>query len=222
MKNTTKRLWHKNKNSLSAMGFAERRIASGGSLTFGLFITILIVMLNQNAIAAEFDWEGIWTADPAWCEFADRIGEHDPAPIEITRQKMVGLENRCDVVKISKRKAETALSLRCTGEGEEYTDKIFVTAKNNILKLRHSDGTVLSFTRCLSKFKEFSDKELMDLAFWMNQICRGTNFSDRLEEEYICRLRNESWSALGRRGYCYDHWGNVMFPRCGDGGEPMN
>ena len=70
-------------------------------------------------------------------------------------------------------------------------------------------------------FRGFTDQQLIDLAMWSNDICRGTVGTEENSKriDYFCVLRNDSWSALGRRGYCYDKWGKDMFPKCANGGE---
>ena len=71
------------------------------------------------------------------------------------------------------------------------------------------------------QFQGFDDRQLKEFAFWTNDWCRGKYIADEKEQDYVCGLRDESWSALGKRGYCYDKWGKEMFPKCSKGGEPL-
>ena len=46
------------------------------------WLAALLLMLPGLAVAGDAPpWVGVWTAEPDWCEFADRIGRHDPAPV---------------------------------------------------------------------------------------------------------------------------------------------
>ena len=64
------------------------------------------------------------------------------------------------------------------------------------------------------KFSDFDDKQLMDFVSYSNSWCRGGGQKDFSESVYVCKLRDASWEALERRGYCYNKFGEVMFTRC--------
>ena len=93
-------------------------------------------------------WEGIWAFDKSWCQFADQIGEHDPAPIRITRNEFIGLENWCKVTQRSQVAAEIVLDLACEGEGIQYLDHIYLRAEGDSLKIRRVGEETLQYHRC--------------------------------------------------------------------------
>ena len=59
------------------------------------FVFLLVSVFWVDLPARAESWEGVWAFEKDWCQYADQIGEHDPAPIRITRNEFVGLENWC-------------------------------------------------------------------------------------------------------------------------------
>ena len=57
-----------------------------------------VAALVSGPAAAQEPWEGIWSAEPSWCAFADQIGERDPAPVLLTMTEFRGLETSCRVI----------------------------------------------------------------------------------------------------------------------------
>lgn len=93
-------------------------------------------------------WEGIWAFERDWCQYSDQIGEHDPAPIKITRNEFVGLENRCAVNQLSAVAGEMVLDMSCEGEGETYADRIYILENENTLKIRRDGEQATQYYRC--------------------------------------------------------------------------
>ena len=101
-------------------------------------------------LAAE-PWEGIWAAEKDWCQYADDIGSHDPAPIRITSSGIFGLENSCDisgVKRIDQLKA-WVIDMACSGEGQQYDDRELFLITRDALLLRYTmDGFAIQMHRC--------------------------------------------------------------------------
>ncbi len=96
-------------------------------------------------------FEGIWTAAPDWCRYADQIGSHDPAPIEITGTEIHGLENFCKITSRTGREGWNwwALDLSCAAEGEEYEDgTVLMLEDESTLWRWFGGGEPIRFTRC--------------------------------------------------------------------------
>lgn len=85
---------------------------------------LLIAVVVAGPATAE-PWHGTWSADPAWCVHADKIGSHTPAPIRLGATGFDGYENSCMVGAVARLGAANAwhLTLRCTGEGATYDDR---------------------------------------------------------------------------------------------------
>ena len=103
---------------------------------------------NAEISAMAESWEGVWAFDRDWCQYSDQIGEHDPAPIKITRNEFVGLENRCAVNQLSEVAGEMVLDMSCEGEGETYSDRIYIVASGNTLKIRRDGEQATQYYRC--------------------------------------------------------------------------
>jgi hypothetical protein len=110
-----------------------------------------ILMLAGGAAQADEPWTGIWAADPAWCVWADRVGSHNPAPIEITETEVNGLENFCAITSVTQIGQMNAwrLVLECSSEGDTYDDATLVMLESrDILWRWFGAGEPVRFTRC--------------------------------------------------------------------------
>ena len=93
-------------------------------------------------------WEGVWAFEKDWCQYSDQIGEHDPAPIRITRKEFVGLENWCMVTQLTAVAGEMVMDLACEGEGIPTSDRIYLRAEGDSLKIRRAGEETLQYHRC--------------------------------------------------------------------------
>jgi len=93
-------------------------------------------------------WEGVWAFEKEWCQYPDQIGEHDPAPIRVTRNEFVGLENWCTVTHLKALAEETVLDLACEGEGETYSDRVYLRIEGNSLKIHRIGEEPRLYHRC--------------------------------------------------------------------------
>ena len=117
-------------------------------------LSFLFVALSQSGAAianaankADF-WEGLWAFERDWCQYSDQIGEHDPAPIRITRNEFVGLENWCTVTHLKAMAGEMVLDLACEGEGITSSDRIYLRVEGDALKIRRVGKESLQYHRC--------------------------------------------------------------------------
>ena len=85
------------------------------------FLAAALAALAGPVLAQE-PWEGIWTADPSWCAFAELIGSHDPAPVFFSATEIRGLENTCKVagVQADYQFSYYIVTSECAAEGELY------------------------------------------------------------------------------------------------------
>jgi len=117
-------------------------------------ILILIVALSVSglkAVAQTPDWVGIWAAEQEWCQWADRVGSHNPAPIEITKTQVNGLENFCEITSVIDTGMYNAwtLALACSAEGETYDEVTMVMVdRTDTLWRWFGVGEPVRFTRC--------------------------------------------------------------------------
>ena len=112
---------------------------------------LALTMLATPALAQEPAWVGIWSADPDWCQYAELIGGHDPAPIRITQTEVAGLENTCKVagVRGNEQMQYWELTLSCMGEGESYsTTALLMLDDENTLWRWYGGGDPAKYTRC--------------------------------------------------------------------------
>ncbi|PHQ98899.1 MAG: hypothetical protein COB39_06900 [Marinosulfonomonas sp.] len=113
---------------------------------------ILATALLASPVFAEVPpWVGIWTADPDWCQYAELIGGHDPAPIRITQTEVSGLENNCSItgVRSNAQKQYWELTLSCSGEGEQYQDTALLMLDGDDTLWRwFGRGDPFKFIRC--------------------------------------------------------------------------
>lgn len=74
----------------------------------------------------------------------------------------------------------------------------------------------------VSSFSSYTDDELKELASELHILCRGgmRNASESMMK-FICIMRDESWDAVERRGYCYKELGEEKFPKCGAAAGPF-
>jgi hypothetical protein len=107
----------------------------------------LCAAFSGGAVAADF-WEGVWAFDKDWCQYSDQIGEHDPAPIRISRNEFVGLENRCVVNQLKALEGEMVLDMECESEGITYADRIYLRVEGDALKIRRTGEDATVFRRC--------------------------------------------------------------------------
>lgn len=110
-----------------------------------------LTMVATPALAEAPIWTGIWTADPDWCQYADLIGGHDPAPIRITQTEVSGLENSCSITQVRDNapKQYWELTLSCSGEGVEYEDTALLMLDGpDTLWRWFGGGAPYKFTRC--------------------------------------------------------------------------
>ena len=74
----------------------------------------------------------------------------------------------------------------------------------------------------VSSFSSYTDEQLKELASELHTLCRGgmRNASEAMIK-FICIMRDESWDAVERRGYCYKELGDEKFPKCGPSTDPF-
>jgi cytochrome c len=74
----------------------------------------------------------------------------------------------------------------------------------------------------VSSFSSYTDEQLKELATELHTLCRGgmKNASESMMK-FICIMRDESWDAVERRGYCYKELGEETFPKCGAATGPF-
>ena len=74
----------------------------------------------------------------------------------------------------------------------------------------------------VSSFSSYTDEQLKELASELHILCRGgmKNASEPMMK-FICIMRDESWDAVERRGYCYKELGEEKFPKCGAATGPF-
>ena len=112
------------------------------------WIGVIALLLPGLALAGP--WEGVWSADPAWCDRADRIGSVTPAPIRLTASTLEGYENTCQIGEIEQVGELPAfrLGLTCTAEGSTYDDAFVGLLEGpDVLWLLWGRDPV-KFTRC--------------------------------------------------------------------------
>lgn len=112
---------------------------------------ILALCLAGPVAAQEPDWAGIWAYDPSICQWADQIGETDPAPMGISEQQIRGLENTCDITSVADSGvgASWILTLSCSGEGEQYQATTILMLENpDTLWRWYGRGAPGRYTRC--------------------------------------------------------------------------
>jgi hypothetical protein len=115
------------------------------------FIALIVCLgVATPALAAE-PWEGIWSAEKDWCQYADEIGSHDPAPVKITSSQFLGLENACDVTRVTKidKLQAWVIDMACSGEGTSYDHReIFFITSDDMLLRYTMDRHVIEMHRC--------------------------------------------------------------------------
>jgi hypothetical protein len=55
----------------------------------------------------------------------------------------------------------------------------------------------------IADFTGIKDERLREIAFDLDQKCRGASFQYESSKEFICTLREEAWEEMDQRGYCY-------------------
>ena len=109
-----------------------------------LAATILSLALAAPAMAD--DWEGVWAADPAWC---DDGGEG--SAITITVESFEGRENRCEITNVSPLGVGESwrIDQLCTGEGmTDRTSELFMLTGDGALVRYTEEGVAVWMTRC--------------------------------------------------------------------------
>lgn len=115
---------------------------------------IAAAMLIWAGEASAKPWEGIWAAEIAWCEFADRIGAADPAPVRFSATKIEGLESTCKISRAEPLAIPNAWVFheKCSGEGEDYANKELVVFDADGRLVRFTpDAHLVVLTRCPTK-----------------------------------------------------------------------
>jgi hypothetical protein len=114
---------------------------------WALLVAWLCTAYSGGVVTAD-SWEGVWAFDKDWCQYSDQIGEHDPAPIRITRDEFVGLENWCTVIQHNEVVGEIVLDLACEGEGIPYSDRVYLRVEGDSLNIRRTGEEATVFRRC--------------------------------------------------------------------------
>jgi len=112
---------------------------------------VVLALFATPAMAEVPPWVGIWAAEPDWCQYADRIGSHNPAPIEITETELNGLENFCAItgVKGNDDYRYWELSMMCSAEGSTYDETALLMLDGEDTLWRwYGVGDPARFTRC--------------------------------------------------------------------------
>ena len=116
-----------------------------------VILTLAGLLVPAAAAAQDAPWQGIWSADPDWCRYADRIGAHDPAPIRIDARGITGLESRCTFTSVETTGAGPSwvATMTCSAEGATYSAReLFLLEDANTLLRWVEPGFLLNFTRC--------------------------------------------------------------------------
>ena len=95
------------------------------------------------------NWEGYWALETHLCQFKDKVGTTDPAPIHLDRDGMMGQEHSCKAAEISSIGDEVELRLKCAGEGMEYEDRVSIRViGTKTLRMRRDGEKSKFFHRC--------------------------------------------------------------------------
>ena len=74
----------------------------------------------------------------------------------------------------------------------------------------------------VSSFSSYTDEQLKELASELHILCRGgMRSASESMMKFICIMRDKSWDAVERRGYCYKELGEEKFPKCGPATDPF-
>ena len=115
------------------------------------FVSASVFLLGSGFwldLSAKADsWEGVRAFEKEGCQYSDEIG-YAPGPIKITRNEFVGLENWCTVTKLNAVAGEMILDLACEGEGIPSSDRIYLRAEGDSLKIRRAGEETLQYHRC--------------------------------------------------------------------------
>lgn len=116
------------------------------------WLSVLALLVPAAALADEAKpWIGVWTAEPEWCAHADRIGSHNPAPVQLTADEFLGYENSCAIRRLERVGALDAwqMELECQSEGSVYDDyALLLTEGRDVLWWFQGVGEPVRFTRC--------------------------------------------------------------------------
>ncbi len=115
------------------------------------YLAVAMAMTPGMAFASELPWEGVWTAEPDWCIYADKIGSHTPAPIRLTREMFEGYENSCQVIGASQIGATPSwtIDMECQSEGSTYDERILVIVESSTRIWQVFPGLeAIAFDRC--------------------------------------------------------------------------
>lgn len=110
---------------------------------------LIMAALLPSALVAE-PWHGIWSADPAWCAQADRIGSVTPAPILLSDTEMLGYENSCDIVSTTEVTELNAWKIQtsCFSEGDSYEDARLLMVDGDTMFMWFGGEEPIRFDRC--------------------------------------------------------------------------
>jgi hypothetical protein len=109
-----------------------------------IFACVAAAGISTNGMAAE--WEGTWSADPAWCE-----GLGEGSPVRITTEEMQGVGNVCEITNVSPTGVEGSwrFDLNCSGEGTPYraSELVMLTLGGELVRYTEQ-GVLVEMVRC--------------------------------------------------------------------------
>ena len=109
-----------------------------------------LVVVPAGSATAE-PWQGIWTADPAWCVNAGRIGSVTPAPVALTAAEFLGYENSCELSRVEDTGLNAwVIDMACQSEGGIYDERRVVMVAGDDMYMWFGTQAPVHFTRCAS------------------------------------------------------------------------
>jgi hypothetical protein len=115
------------------------------------YLALILLFLTSPAMAQTPEYVGKWAAEPEWCQWADRIGSRNPAPIEITETEVNGFENSCQITSVGTvfENDSWKMTLNCSSGGDTYEDwRLLMLGQPDVLWLWYRAGAPVRFTRC--------------------------------------------------------------------------
>ncbi len=103
----------------------HRLMRPAGRTTGVIGAISLLALSGANPAQAEEWWQGAWAYDPAWCDQVENIGSVTPAPIAITKTRVLGYENSCMITETQELYGASAVHLRlsCQSEGDFHDEE---------------------------------------------------------------------------------------------------
>jgi len=99
--------------------------------------------------AKRYTWEGYWSSKQHWCKNYNYIGNVDPSPTMVTANKVIYLGGHCAVTKVLDiTDYMFKFRVKCTGEGDEWSETISGKYANGKLKVRSTNGPNSTLQRC--------------------------------------------------------------------------